>query len=130
MPISSPARFAYLLLRLGVAFAFVYPAISALSEPYTWLGYMPPFVLALAASLGVSDMVVLHLFGVLEVVVALWILSGWRIFWPALFASGLLLAIVALNWSEFPILFRDVSLAAMSFALALMNWPKANRALQ
>lgn len=40
---ASQAHFAYLLLRVGVAFAFLYPAITSWFEPYTWLGYVPAF---------------------------------------------------------------------------------------
>ena len=35
---------AHLALRAGVALAFLYPPINALSDPYAWIGYFPPFV--------------------------------------------------------------------------------------
>ncbi len=123
MPITFTARFAYFVLRAGVAFSFIYPAVTAWMEPYTWLGYMPGFAIDLAASVGVNDMVLLHAFGALELLIALWLLSGWKIFLPSLAAGALLLAIVVLNPSEFPVLFRDLSIAATCFALALMNLP-------
>lgn len=118
--ISSPARFAYFLLRAGLAFAFLYPPISAFFEPYTWIGYFPTFTRGF-----VDDMLLLHLFGVVEIVLGLWILSGWRIMYPSFVAGVLLVGIVVCNGQEFPILFRDLSIAALAFALALMNLPSS-----
>ena len=66
--------------------------------------------------------VLLHAFGVLEVIVALWLLSGWRIRLPAALAALMLLGIVAFNWAQLDVLFRDLSLALV--ALALVLWPK------
>lgn len=106
------------LLRAAVAFSFLYPPINALFSPYNWIGYFPAFTRGY-----VEEMILLHSFGVLEVVLALWILSGWRIFYPSLAAAGLLFAIVAFNWSEFPVLFRDLSIALSALALTLMHLP-------
>lgn len=115
-------KIAHLLVRMGVAFAFVYPAIHALYQPDSWLGYFPLFVRDLAHTFGVSDMVLLHAFGAVEVCLALWILSGKYIFWPSLAATAMLLGIVVLNPVQFEILFRDLSLAAASAALATVAW--------
>ena len=38
------------------------------------------------------DEVLLHTFGIVEVILALWILSGWRIFWPSAAATLMLWA--------------------------------------
>ena len=107
----------YLLLRAGVAFAFLYPPLNALVDPNAWIGYFPTFVKGY-----VPDLVLLHVFGAVEVVVAVWILSGWRIFWPSLAAAAMLLAIVVFNPSNFQVLFRDISLAAMALALAVISY--------
>lgn len=106
---------AQLVLRVGVALAFLYPPLHALGNPDSWIGYFPPFLL----NLGISDMVLLHSFGVIEVALALWVLSGWRIVAPSLIASVMLIAIVAFNLSQFEVLFRDLSIAAMALALAI-----------
>ena len=109
-------KFTDLLLRAGVAFAFLYPPWSALSDPNAWIGYFPAFLKGI-----VPDPVLLHSFGVLEVVLALWILSGWKIFWPSLAATLMLLGIVVFNRGEFIVLFRDLSIVAMALALALRH---------
>ena len=107
---------ALLLLRLGVAFSFLYPPINAFFEPNSWIGYIPSF----ARGFG-DELLLLHAFGVVEIILALWILSGVRIFWPSLAAAALLIIIVVVNPSEFPILFRDLSIAAMAVSLALLS---------
>jgi len=115
-------KVAHLLVRVGVAFAFAYPAIHALFHPDSWVGYFPLFVRDLAHSVGMSDLVLLHTFGAVEVCIALWLLSGKHIFWPSLAATAMLLGIVVLNPVQFEILFRDLALAAASAALAAAAW--------
>ena len=112
-------RLANIILRVGVAFSFLYPPINAIFDPYTWLGYFPQFVHLAGQAVGMPDLVLLHAFGALEVIIALWILSGRKIFWPSVAACAMLLAIVIFNGSEFPVLFRDLSIAAAALALAL-----------
>lgn len=112
-------RNADLILRIGVAFAFLFPAINALFDPYSWLGYFPKFMHGV-----VPDLVLLHTFGAVEVIIALWILSGKRIFWPSSVATLMLLAIVLFDSGSFQILFRDLSIAAMTLALAIKNAPQ------
>lgn len=108
---------ANLLLRLGVAFAFLYPAIDEIFNPDSWIGYFPGFIRGF-----VPDMVLLHTFGALEVIIALWILSNKKIFWPSLAATAILLAIVCFDFNQFEIVFRDVTIAAVAASLAVSNW--------
>ena len=107
-----------LILRVGLAFAFLYPPINALFDPNAWIGYFPSFLRGI-----VPDMVLLHSFGLVEVVIALWILSGWKIFLPSVGAALMLLAIVVMDFSEFQVVFRDLSIATISIALAVQNLP-------
>ncbi len=107
--------FAYLILRIGVAFAFLYPPVSALSSPESWIGYFPSFLFGY-----VSDEILLHAFGVVEVIIALWILSGKYIFWPSIAACAMLVGIVAFNIPNFEVLFRDLSIAAAAASLAVI----------
>lgn len=107
---------AYLLLRLGVAFAFLYPPVAAFIEPDSWIGYFPSFLMGL-----VSDEVLLHAFGAVELIVGLWILSGKNIFIPSALATVMLIGIVIFNLNSFEVVFRDISIAFASLALALMS---------
>ncbi|MEK7505843.1 MAG: hypothetical protein AAB597_03035 [Patescibacteria group bacterium] len=106
------------LLRLGVAFAFLYPAIAAVFDPFSWIGYFPEFMKGY-----VSDTLLLHAFGFSEAVLALWILSGKKIFIPSVLTSLYLALIVLLNIGQMDVIFRDISILAMSLALAAMSYP-------
>ena len=115
------------LLRVALAFAFLYPAIDAFFDPTSWLGYFPQFVTAtfhtIAVPLKWSDVVLLHSFGLLEVVLALWVLFGRRIRVPATVMALMLFAIVGFNLdpSNFSVLFRDVSIAFAALALVSLD---------
>ncbi|HWH16667.1 MAG TPA: hypothetical protein VNU25_03730 [Candidatus Paceibacterota bacterium] len=115
-PLALP--FPELLLRAALAFSFVYPAIHALIDPYAWVGYIPGFVLGI---LPLGEVTVLHLWGAIEIALALWVLCGRRILIPALAMGLALLAVVLSNLSQFAILFRDLPIAAIAFALAWMH---------
>jgi hypothetical protein len=109
------------ILRIGLAFAFAYPAIDAVLDPYSWLGYFPSWMHGY-----VPDMVLLHGWGVIEIVIALWLLSGWEIFWPACLAFLMLVSIVVIDGpgGQFEVLFRDLAIASIALALAVDHFPK------
>lgn len=108
------------ILRIGLAFAFLYPPLDAIVDPYSWLGYFPAWMHGY-----VPDMVLLHSFGTIEIIIALWLLSGCRIFWPSCIALLMLLAIVIFDGSgQFEILFRDLTIASIALALAVAHFPK------
>jgi hypothetical protein len=115
----SPYSTGHFLLRVGIAFAFLYPPISALSDPIAWAGYFPAFIQAMP----IDTEILLHIFGVLEIVIALWILRARRLRIPSFLAAGLLLLIVVFNFNDFDVLFRDVSLALAALALAFLPEP-------
>jgi uncharacterized membrane protein YphA (DoxX/SURF4 family) len=108
-----------LTLRIALALAFLYPPVNALSDPSSWIGYFPSFMHGI-----LPDMVLLHGFGVLEVLIALWLLSGRKIFYPATLAFVLLVAIVLFNANQFQVLFRDLSIALIALALMLSHFPR------
>ena len=114
--------YANLALRAGLAFAFLYPPINALSNPESWIGYFPRFMRGY-----MPDMVLLHVFGAVEVVIALWILSGKRIFLPSMAATFMLLAIVVFDANNFEILFRDLAIAGAALSLAIAAYPRNSR---
>jgi hypothetical protein len=112
-------RTADLLLRLGVAFAFLFPPVNAFIDPYSWVGYFPTVIRDIG-----PEMLLLHLFGIIEVAIGLWILSGKRIFYPSVAAVVILALIVLTNLGDFQVLFRDVSVAFAALALAVLNRPR------
>jgi hypothetical protein len=108
------------VLRIAIALSFLYPPLAALTDPYSWSGYFPSF---LTAILGTNTLLFLHAFGIVEVAIALWVLFGKRILIPSILAALMLLAIVGFNLAQFPILFRDISIALAALALAFMHRP-------
>jgi uncharacterized membrane protein YphA (DoxX/SURF4 family) len=115
------SRTADIVLRCAFAFAFLYPPFNALSDPNSWIGYFPSFVHGY-----VPDQVLLHGFGVIEVIIALWVLSGWKIVLPLALGVCMLLGIIAFNFSEFQVLFRDVSIAAIGVSLIITRLQNKN----
>ena len=107
-----------LLLRIGLAFSFLYPALHALSDPYAWIGYFPS---ALVTFVPVHEEVLLHIWGAVEVVLAVWVLFGKRILIPCVAMAIALTAVILANLSQFVILFRDVAIALMAIVLALLD---------
>jgi len=110
------ASIPHLLIRIGVAFAFLYPPIAAFIEPDSWVGYFPGFLMGI-----VPDAVLLHSFGIIEVIIGLWILSGKNIFIPSVLATAMLALIIVFNFSNFDVIFRDVSIAFASLALMFLS---------
>ncbi len=105
------------LLRLGVAFAFLCPPIDALFSPDSWIGYFPHFMRGF-----VPDSLLLSAWGLLEILVALWILSGKRVSFPATLATILLVSIVFFNLPQMEVVFRDLAIACMSATLAWWSY--------
>ncbi|MGH7174843.1 MAG: hypothetical protein ACREGR_00600 [Minisyncoccia bacterium] len=116
---SNGARTAHFLLRLGAAIAFLYPPLAALGDPVSWESYFPHFIRVLP----IDTLYLLHGFGALEAVLALWVLSGWRIRIPAALMTLILAAIVIFDFVDISVLFRDISIACATLALAF--WPVA-----
>lgn len=104
------------LLRIGVSFAFIYPAVSAWFNPYSWVGYFPGF---LDTAVAPHQIEMLHLFGLVEIATAVWILFGRRIFVPAFGATVLLFLIIIFNLNQMDVLFRDIPILLMAVALLL-----------
>src|SRR3989338_1766934 len=115
-------RLGLYLLRGALAFAFLYPAMHAWVDPAVWLGYIPPLARGF-----VPDLVLLHTFGAIEIVLALGVLSGGRVYIPAILASFVLTGIVVVDWHEFTILFRDLSIAAAALGLAAIEYARTQR---
>ena len=109
--------YSLVLLRVGLAFAFLYPPIAAYFDPFSWIGFFPQF---LRDAVG-NDMLLLHSFGAVEVVLGLWVLTARNVVIPSLVMAAMLAGIVFFNWGAMDIVFRDVSIFAMALALALMN---------
>lgn len=109
---------AILLLKIGVAFAFIYPALSAFTDPSQWIGYVPMWVDSF-----IPREIFLQIFSTIEIFVAIGVLY-WDNPIPSIIAGTMLVTIVLFNKSEFSVVFRDLSIATMAFGLALLTRTK------
>lgn len=110
-----------LLLRMAVALAFLYPPIDAFFHPDSWVGFFPVLMRDY-----VPGTVLLPLWGIVEIIIALWILSGKKIFVPACAATLSLVLIVLFNFSLIDILFRDLAIAFAAASLAWLSYAESH----
>jgi uncharacterized membrane protein YphA (DoxX/SURF4 family) len=101
-----------LILRIALAFVFLYAALSSFVSPNDWIGYMPKFMRGT-----VPDQVLLGGFSLFEIALSAWLLSGLYVKYAALLAAAMLIGIVILNPVLLPITFRDVGLFIAALAL-------------
>ena len=102
-----------LLLRIGLAFTFLYAALSGFFEPDSWIGFFPEWLRATF-----PPYPLLTAFGIFEIALAFWLLSGKYIYWAAHIYALTMVGIVIFNPGAFIITFRDVGLAFAGWALA------------
>lgn len=114
-----PSYTADLILRAGLAFALLFSAANAFFDPHAWIAFLPTFVRG-----GIfSDSLLLHTLGIVQIVLGFWLLSGRRVFVPALGAAVLFTLATLFNLGDFQVLFRDLAIAAMALSLAATHRP-------
>jgi uncharacterized protein with PQ loop repeat len=101
-------------LRTALIFVFTYAAISAFVTPNAWLGFIPSFVPENMARLSLDS------FGIIQLALAAWLLSGLYLRLAALTSGIVILALTLTNLSSPVVTFRDVGLALTAFALAIL----------
>lgn len=104
------------LLRVGLAMVFLYAGVGSIVNPSNWIGYFPIFLRNL-----VPQNLLLLGFSGYEIVLAVWILSGWKQMFSAGIAAMTLLGIVVFNFGAMDIVFRDLGLFFMALALVLQS---------
>ncbi|MDO8482299.1 MAG: DoxX family membrane protein [bacterium] len=112
-------RAAQTILRVGVAFTFIYAAVAGFIDPESWIGWFPE-----SAQNMLPAETLLLIWGIIEITLGLWILSGKNIFWPSLVASLSLAGLILTNLGAMDIIFRDITILAATIALAIQNFPK------
>lgn len=105
-----------LLLRGGLAFCFLYAAISALRSPGEWVAFVPHFLNNFMAA-----ETTVKLLSVVQIVTAGWLLWGRYLRYAAGLALVLLLGIFVFNFNLLIITFRDLGLAFMAAALLYLD---------
>ena len=104
---------AALLLRVGLAFAFLYASFESIHDPQAWASYLPSML-----TNHVAAHTLLHFFSAYEFVLGVWLLSGWCVRYAALLCAATLAGIVFSDLPAFSsVTFRDVSLLFAALAL-------------
>lgn len=107
-------------LRVGLAFGFLYAASLSLRDPVSWMGFFPIWLRDLAAPIA-SPETLLVAFSILEVGLALWILSGKGGWLSGFLAAAVIAGILFANLGAFDILFRDVPMMFAALAYAFFS---------
>jgi hypothetical protein len=105
------------MLRLGLAFVYGYVAVEIYLVPANFIKYIPPQVLTYLP----HDQF-LMIFGIFEILLTLWFISGWHTEYPALISFFAMAGIIAPNLDYFSILFRNVAIATASLSLSILDW--------
>ncbi len=102
------------LLAGGLAFVFAYAGFQALRTPDNWIGYVPSMVTHI-----MSASTFLQLISISQLVLAVWLLSGYWRRLAGVAAILLLGGIIVGNPHALDITFRDVGLLFVAGALVL-----------
>ncbi len=107
---------AIMALRIGLAFAFLYPAISSLITPSDWIGFVPR---VLRDILGGEHFLIF--FSVIELFIGAGILFMRRPLIPLGAAIIVLGTVVYFNLGALDLVFRDIPIITMAIALAILT---------
>lgn len=97
-------------LRIGLAFVFLYAGIAAFVEPEVWMGYLPMLI---------QHGAILEAFSIIEILLALSLLSGKFLRYASSLAALMLAGIIITNLSVMDIVFRDIGIFFSAVALAI-----------
>lgn len=109
-------KLAVWFLRIGLIFVYMYATIEIYLSPDNFLKYVPSFMLEL-----VPIDLFLFAFGVFEIALSIWLLTGWKGEYAAIVSFLMMVGIVAFNGEYFQILFRNVAIGFGSLALAALE---------
>lgn len=109
---------AWLFIRIGAAFCFLYAAVAGFLDPESWIGWFPKFTRDI-----LPELTLLKIWGVYEIIIGLWILTGKQIFLPSILASLSLAGLIVFNLGAMDIIFRDVTILTATIALAIKSYP-------
>ena len=116
---------AALLLRIGLAFVFLYAGLGALMHPEEWIGFLPSMLTD-----HITAGTLLKITASFELVLAAWLLSGYYVRYAAAAAALMLAGIIIGNPHALLTTFRDVGLGFAALALCMTTFdsaPKAKR---
>lgn len=105
-----------LLLRIGLAFSFIYVAISAFLNPTNWIGFIPIFLTSI-----ISSELFLNVHIIFNLILGVWLLTNKKTYYAGIISAVALFLITIFNLGALDIVFRDVSLFFMALALVFLS---------
>ena len=105
-------RIASLLLRIGLAFVFLYAAVYMNISPEKYIDYFPKFMRDL-----VPGYTLLHVFAAFEIILSFFLIIGKFNYITAVVSFITMFALTVVNLDRFPVLFRNVSIILSALAL-------------
>lgn len=112
----------HLILRIGLAVVFLWFGVDKFIQPQYWINaWVPQTVIDVVGKSGLSAQDFIHLIGILEVLIALSLITG---FFARYFsaAGACFLVVVVLSSGFNEVLIRDIGLNGALIALAV--WPE------
>src|SRR3989344_3570255 len=98
-------RLALFVLRVALAVPFIYAAIAATLQPEAWIGFVPFFLRNIF-----PEALLLGAHSLMNLVLGVWLLSGWRTRYAAVLSALVLLTVIVTNLPSLDIIFRDIGL--------------------
>ena len=113
------SRLALFVLRVALAVPFIYAAIAATLQPEAWIGFVPFFLRNIF-----PEALLLGAHSLMNLVLGVWLLSGWRTRYAAVLSALVLLTVIVTNLPSLDIIFRDIGLLLAAVSLALLHYKK------
>ena len=100
------------ILRWGLAFVFFYAAVASLLDSQEWIRYIPGWIQNLD-----GYNLLLTAFSVYQLILAVLLFSGRKVYLASILATATLVAITAFNFGTLDVVFRDIGLTMAGLAL-------------
>lgn len=111
-----------LMLRLGLAYVFLYAGIDAIIHPQVWIDFLPPIAFEYAPMKLVLDM-----FSISQILIALALLWRKTSFYGAAVSAvtlaGITISSLVMDLSSILIVFRDIGLFFAAAGLMFLELP-------
>ena len=107
------------ILRVALAVPFLFVAIDATLQPDAWIGFVPFFLRNIF-----PEALLLGAHSLMNLVLGVWLLSGWRTRYAAVLSALVLLTVIVTNLPSLDIIFRDIGLLLAAVSLALLHYKK------
>jgi uncharacterized membrane protein YphA (DoxX/SURF4 family) len=113
---SKTERLSSFLIRIGLAFVFLYAAVFMTISPEKYIDYFPKFMRDL-----VPGYTLLHIFAIFEVIHSFFLIIGKFKFINAIISFLTMLSLTVVNLDKFSVLFRNVSIILSALALVIQS---------